>query len=380
MKKLFILPFIMMFSSFVFAQFTSQGSVALMNTQTGRVFEPGRVELGTNLSFFTKLTDYVGTNAIAAQNFNAANYWLVTNNFHISFGLFENFNVTIAPRIYQDTHYSNEFNLPDDIFLNLKAGGFEFANRQLYLAGLLNFRFGIGEEHNYPFAEYASGGLEYGLSTALSYYFDPYLPDRSPSAHLNLGWYNHNEAGKTLYKFGNGNELTGDVNSTELQYGLGFVYPIDLFELRLEINGIAYLTEPDSFVYSRENYTYVTPSIRYKALDWISMDLGINLRVSADEEKTSGVKTFENLDLPNYSSWRVNLGLNLKIYPLEGPADTPETIERKKFNKRIEFFQNIIEERDKAEDVQEELDKLQEEREEAERELEELKQILEEQG
>ena len=52
----------------------------------------------------------------------------------------------------------------------------------------------------------------------------------------------------------------------------------------------------------------------------------------------------------------------------------------KKFNKRIDFFQNIIEEREKAEDVQEELDKLQVEREEAEKELEELKQILEEQG
>jgi hypothetical protein len=110
------------------------------------------------------------------------------------------------------------------------------------------------------------------------------------------------------------------------------------------------------------------------------MDLGISFRISGDEEETKGIKTFENLDLPNYSSWKVNLGVNIKILPLEGPSDTPENIERKKFNKRIEFFQNIIEERDKAEDVQEELEKLQQEREEAEKELEELKQILEEQG
>ncbi|MCK5032050.1 MAG: hypothetical protein KAS18_00415, partial [Calditrichia bacterium] len=91
-------------------------------------------------------------------------------------------------------------------------------------------------------------------------------------------------------------------------------------------------------------------------------------------------RLFEDFDLPNYSTWKVVLGINLKLLPIGRASDTPETIERKKFNKRIDFFQNIIEEREKAEDVQEELDKLQVEREEAEKELEELKQILEEQG
>jgi hypothetical protein len=349
-----------------------------MNTQTGRVYEPGRVEIGTNLSFFTKLSDYIGTGTLS--NFTAANYWLVTNNFKLSLGLFNNFDLTIAPRLYQDTHYANEYNLPEDIFVTLKAGDIAFANRQMYFATMLNFRFGTGEQHNYPFAEFASGGLEYGLSTAFSYYTDPYLPDRSFSAHLNVGWYNHNEAGTTLYKLKNGTELKSQVNSSELQYGLGFAYPVDLFEFRLEVNGINYLTQPDTMVYSRENYTYVSPSFRYKALDWISIDLGAQIRISPDEEETKGVKNFVDLDLPNYSSWRAVIGVNLKILPIGRPADTPETIERKKFNKRIDFFQNIIEEREKAEDVQEELDKLQTEREEAEKELEELKQILEEQG
>jgi len=382
MKKLYILLFIMVLNSYVFAQFTYQGSVSLLNTQTGRVFEPGRVEIGTNLSFFTKLTDFVGSQNLKPADFTAANYWIVTNNLKVTFGLFNNFDVTIAPRIYQDTNLPGEYNLPDDILLNLKTGGYTFANRQLYLAGMVNFRFGIGETHNYPFAEFASGGLEYGFGTALSYYLDPYLPDQSFSAHLNLGWYNHNEAGTVLYTLKDGTELKAQVNSSELQYGLGFVYPVGLFDFGLEVNGINYLTEPDTMVYSRENYTYVTPSIRYKALDWISMDLGVNIRLSSDEQTTyaKGMNLFKNLDLPNYSSWRVNLGLNMRILPLGVESDTPESIERKKFNKRIEFFQNIIEERDKAEDVQEELDKLQQEREDAEQELEELKQILEEQG
>jgi hypothetical protein len=380
MKKLYILLFILGLNSGLLAQFVYQGSVSLMNTQTGRVFEPGRVEIGTNLSFFTKLTEYLGDNNVTASNFGAANYWLVTNNFKLSLGLFNNFDLTIAPRIYQDNHYASEYNLPGDIFLSLKAGNIAFASRRMYFATMLNFRFGTGDQHNYPFAEFASGGLEYGIGTALSYYSDPYLPDRSFSAHLNLAWYNHNEAGETQYKLSNGDELIAQVNSSELQYGLGFTYPIDLFEFRLEVNGINYLTQPDTMVYSRENYTYVTPSFRYKALDWISIDLGAQIRISGDEEETKGINNYANLDLPNYSSWRAVLGINLKLLPVGRATDTPETIERKKFNKRIDFFQNIIEEREKAEDVQEELDKLQVEREEAEKELEELKQILEEQG
>ena len=43
------------------------------------------------------------------------------------------------------------------------------------------------------------------------------------------------------------------------------------------------------------------------------------------------------------------------------------------------FFQKIVEERQRSEDVQEELDRLKDERKEAERELEELKQIMDEQ-
>jgi len=212
----------------------------------------------------------------------------------------------------------------------------------------------------------------------LSYYLDPYLPDRSFSTHLNLGWFNHNEAGKVVYKVGN--EQKAQVNSSELQYGLGFSYPLDEFKFMLEVNGMTYLQQPDTMIYGREDFIYVSPSIRYQASNWISMDLGLDYRISSDEEETSGVRLFtETLDLPNYSSWRINLGINIRVLPIEETTVTEGQVERKRFNKRVEFFQSIIEEREKAEDVREELDKLQQQREEAESELEELKQILEEQ-
>ena len=111
------------------------------------------------------------------------------------------------------------------------------------------------------------------------------------------------------------------------------------------------------------------------------MDLGLDFRISGDEDETKGVRLFtQTLDLPNYSSWKINLGINIRVLPIDVASVSEGQIEKKRFNKRVEFFQSIIEEREKAEDVKEELDKLQLQREEAEKELEELKQILEEQG
>ncbi|MEJ2053800.1 MAG: hypothetical protein P8X42_07770, partial [Calditrichaceae bacterium] len=200
----------------VFSQ--NMGSRGLIHTQSARTFEKGQLEVQTNMNFFTRVTDYLGSDAQVEQNFTAVNYWLVASNLALTYGIIDNLDFTIAPRLYQDTHYDNEYNIPGDIFLTLKAGSFDFARRHMYGAVLLSTRLATGEQHNYPFAEYASGAVEYGFKGALSYFMDPYLPDRSMNMHLNLGWWNHNEAGEVLYKFGNGNEILASTNSSELQY------------------------------------------------------------------------------------------------------------------------------------------------------------------
>lgn len=357
------------------------GSRSIIHTQSARTFEAGRLEVHSNMNFFTRATEFVGSGSTPA-NFQANNIWIVAANLALTYGITDNLDITIAPRLYQDTHYENEYNVPDDIFISAKLGSFTFAKRRFYGGFLANVRLGTGEYHNYPFTEYASGSTEYGFKGALSYFMDPYLPERSFNAHLNLGWWNHNEAGNVLYKFGNGTQLKATKNSAEFQYALGAVYPTDMFDFRFEVNGIVYTTQPDTMVYSRENWAYITPSIRYKALSWLSMDFGIDIRVTPDENETSGVpnKTADERNLPNYSAWKVNLGFNLKILPLAPAARSTAEIEKEEFNKRVEFFQNIVEERERTEDVQEELDRLKQEREQAEKELEELKQIMEEEG
>ena len=362
----------------VFSVSAQTGSKSMIHVHTGKTFEKGRLEAGTDLSFFTKLGEFLTD---APSNVAAANYWVVSNNIVVTYGIIDNLDFTAALRLYQDTNRSGEYNLPDDIFLTLKTGSFAFAGRHLYGAFMANFRIGTGDTPNYLFQEYSSGGMEYGVKGALSYYLDPYLPERSFSTHLNLGWYSHNDAGKVVYTDKVGREQKARFNATELQYGLGFIYPVGEIDFMLEVHGINYIDQPDTMVYSRGNWGYITPAIRYKPYEWLMADFGVDISISDKTNYTSGVSDPRaNLSLPAYSDWRIYMGLNFKILPIGTSYASPEEMQRDRFNKRIDFFQSIIEDRDRAERVQEELDRLKKEREEAEKELEELKQILEEQG
>lgn len=350
------------------------GSLGLIHVQTARTYESGRFEIHSDMNFFTKLAENLGN--ISPDQFKAANYWLVNSGLALTYGINDNFDLIVAPGIYQDTHYKNEYNLPDDLRLYVKAGSFDFADRHMYYAFQPGFRFPLGNDHNYPFTYYASPAVEYGLNSALSYYVDPYLPDRSFSLHINVGWWNHNEAGKVVFP-----GKTATVNSTELLYGFGILYPADLFDFQLEMTGAKFLQKPDEFVFGREDWMYVTPSIKYKPFSWFSFIFGVDIRVSPDkQESTVGVELGKNLGLPNYAAWKAHIGLQLQILPLATSGPSAAQAERDQFNKRVDFFQKIIEDREKSENIKEELDKLKEERETAEKELEELKQILEEEG
>jgi hypothetical protein len=372
MKKVSPILLILLFiTSNLIAQ-VPVGSKSLMHTQTARTFDSGRFEIHSDLNFFTKLTENLGNNV---ADFGAINYWLVNSGLALTYGISDNFDMTVAPGIYQDTHSENESNLPDDIRVSFKAGSFDFLDRNMYGAILASVKFPVGDDHNYPFTYYSSGAVEFGFTGALSYYADPYIPERSFSAHLNAGWWNHNEAGEELRK-----GINATKNSSELLYALGFIYPTELFDFQLELTGATFLEQPDKFVFSREDYTYVTPSIKYKPFGWLDFNFGVDIRVSSDKDESVGVPALESLNLPNYSSWKAHLGFEITLLPLTASTQSAAQVDKNQFNKRVEFFQQIIEDREKSENIKEELDKLKEEREAAEKELEELKQILEEEG
>jgi hypothetical protein len=368
MKKLNLVVITMLIVCYTFAQYP--GSISLIHTHTGRVFDQGDLEVHTNMNFFTKLGKL--KEGVSQPSFKAVNWWNISGNVMLTFGLLNHFDISVSPRVYQDLNFGTTgkaANIPDDLFLTLKAGSFAFANRKFYAAGMINMRIPTGEGHNIYFSEYSGGALEYGLMAALSYYIDPYFPDRAFSTHLNLGWFNHNEAGKTV----SGRNIAQE-NSTEFQFGLGFLYPMEMFEFMLELNGINYLQQPEPFVFARENWMYISPAICYKPLYWLSMELGLDYLILDAKDESSYIPT---ADIPNYSTWKVNLGINIRILPITPASESQLELQRRQFGKRVDFFKGIIEEREKVENVQEELEKLKRDREEAEKELEVLKKILE---
>ena len=359
----------------------------LFRTQTAKTFDKGQLRIYSNMNFYTKAGDFIGKTQ--PQNFKIVNYWLVAGNMIFTYGLWNHFDATLGIRVYQDTHYSNEFNLPDDIFLTFRAGSFVFGQGHFKSAFLTSFRFPTGEVHNYPFTPYASGAFEYGFLGAVSFYLDPYLPDRSFNMHYNIGWWNHNEAGKTIYKYERdyyshkaGDELQATVSSKEFRMALAAVFPTDMFEFRLEMSGILYITPPDPFVYSAEEWAFFTPSIRYKPMDWVSMDIGADFRMSPKERQNTGTMIpdiSKTIDMPpNYPDWRVHLGLNLNFNLLGKGARTVQDYEKERTREKVELIETLMDEKEKAKKAQEQIESLRKVRKEAEEEIKELKKLLEE--
>ncbi|APF20476.1 hypothetical protein Calab_1377 [Caldithrix abyssi DSM 13497] len=393
MKKLFFIPIVLLLcSQFVFGQLPNSDRT-LMYTQTGRTVEPGRLFVYNEMNFYTKVADFVGN--LKPQDFRAANYWLVAGNTVFTYGVGEHFDASLGIRVYQDTHYSNEFNLPDDLFLTLRAGSFAFGYGHFNAAFITSFRIPTGEKHNYPFAEYASGAFEYSFMTALSFYLDPYFPDRALSFHYNIGIWNHNEKGRTVYTYERnyrdpqgvlhlkGEELIGTRNSVDLRMALAAVFPTDMFDFRVELSGILYLQKPDAFVYSAEEWAFLSPSIRYKPVEWASFDLGADFRLSpAVRQWTNPIipDISETLDLPkNYPSWRIHLGANLNLKILKSGVQKAEDLyEREQLKQSREYFDAVLREKERSQDIQSEIESLKKLRKETEQEIKELKKLLEE--
>ena len=85
----------------------------------------------------------------------------------------------------------------------------------------------------------------------------------------------------------------------------------------LEAHGINNIEQPDTMVFSRENWGYVTPSIRYRPYSWLRADFGVDISYSTKDVSTAGVPDPRlNLDLPAYSDWRVHMGLFFTILPV----------------------------------------------------------------
>jgi len=378
MRKLFPLIFILLFTVSAFSQSpATTGSLGFFHSQQSRVLMPGRWDFETNLNFYTKLGDFLGQ---APPDYQAANWWVVAGNVAASYGIIKNLDATLGIRVYQDTNHPNIANVPDDLFLTLKAGSINFSYGHFGGAFWGTVLFPTGEVHNYPWALYSSGSVEFGLFGGLSYYYNAYLPEQGLSFHLNVGWWNHNEKGKEI-NITDETTRTATASSSELRLMMSSAIPAGQFSFIMELWGGIYTAIPDPFVYSSEDYAFLTPSIRYRPYPWMSVDLGVDIRVSPDDrQRTSGVPDISNrLDLPkNYAPWRVQMGLSFSILPAGtrkqygGQAGYDPVIKR-----RLDFYEHVLEEKERTDDLQKEIDEIRKLREEAAEEIDKIRDELE---
>jgi hypothetical protein len=366
---LFILPLL------VWAQSPEViGGYRLFHVSEGRVFEQGRLVLHTNMNFFTGVRPAYpdgGGGTIPAKNL-----WANNGNLGFSYGILPHFDTSLLLKLYRDNNGGiKESSTPASADLIFRLGGYELSGGRFRAGFSSNFRFGFDDVNDVVFELYDPGTFQFGLGTAFSYYSDPYLPTRSFSTHLNLGYWLFNDVGAKV----RGGNVTNNTGSSALLYGLGFNYPVDAFDLALEIWGSSYSTPPDSFAHAVEDYMYVTPGFKYYPLSWLTVNFAVDLLVVGSEEETlpppGGNVTS---DISNYSSWKVQLGLDFKLAPLAQGTSATE-IQRQQFEDRLDFFEDVMEERREAESIEDELEKLKRQRRQAEKELEELRELLEEQ-
>lgn len=361
----------------------SNGGNSLLRVQKAATLKPGRLQFKPAMSFYTKAVE-----SLNQPQAGSVGWWSVTGDVSLAYGVMNHFDFAAMLRLYQDTNREGEHNIPDDLFLDFKAGSIALGNERAQAGAMLSFRIPTGDQHNYPFELYAGGGFEFGFMGLLSYYLDPYFPDRDINFHFNIGYYSHNDDGQVLFERKNPqgdviDEVKASSSAAQLQYGVGFVFPTEMFNINLELWGGAFTSDPDSAVFSRENYMYFTPSVTFKPVETVNFELGADIRISKDDNTTviptgfpgRSLNDRQGSDIPNYNSWKFHIAMNFVLMPGGSGFGSGKGVD---VRRKIDFYESVLNEKQRAQTIEEELRRLRREREQAERELEELRQLLEE--
>ncbi len=367
------------------------GNFGTFNTYSGSVSEAGHLRAYNNGRLFST----TGVSGVGGSK--ALNIWDASNNITISYGILDNFDVLASAITYQDLNVRSA-NLQgagtnstfSDLYLVIRNGSHPIMDEQVEFGGAISLRVPVGKVTNIPWEVYRSSKIEFGLLGTATYYANPYYKDQAFYANLNFGFWSHNDNGAYInpldpakYQVG---KVESRVNSFHLQYGLGLAIPFQKVQFMFDAYGISYLTQPNSYVFSRESFAYVTPGIRYNLRNWINVGAYVDVLVSGKSDKTS----YSNLSgvtpvggaagdltlkkgVPNYSTWRVGISLGFNILPIGYSGAQTE-------NKRKRLLDRLAEEDQAAQRAATQLDKLRNIRMSSEKELDEIKLELESGG
>lgn len=346
------------------------GGRGLMHIQSAWSLKPGYLTMYTHTRFFGKVGS-IGP----VENKSAVTYWDVQGSMTFNYGINEHVELSLTQNMYQDNHKSSPgFNFPDDMFFKAKLGSYGAKGSALSYGAVFNLRFPTASKHNLIFEPYSAGTVEFGMMGLLTYSRDPLYPEDAINVHLNLGYLNHNDVGQ---KFSNdGTEVTS--MSQELLYGLGIKLPSTQFDFAAEIYGTLFIQQPPKTAFSIEDYVFFSPGISYKAYRWLAVEVAGDILLSSGEnDETDLTLVHKPPEMPNYPSWRINIGFRMTLLPTTAYKVSEKDILMRKAENRRELFEQIIKEQRETESAEEELERIKAERRKAERELERLRRILE---
>ncbi len=359
------------------SQAQPNGGRGLSHVRSAWNLDPGYLMMYAHTRVFGK----VGQINLAQSLTSAVTFWDVQGSLTFNYGISEHFELEFAPIIYQDNHKGGKgYNMIDDIFATLKIGSLGRRGGAVKYGFDIGVRFPTAKKHNVIFEPYSAGKVSFGFNSRVSYARDPLYPEDAMNMHFNFGYWNFNDVGEQLTDI---DPLVDTVRvlqpTQQLSYGLGIVLPTDRFDFSVELYGIIFLQKPPETAFSRENWAYIAPKVRYKPYRWLALDMALDIRVAGSKDETNynlpGVQPIPGM--PNYPDWRINLGTRFTLLPTNVYTLTERDILMRKAETRRELFEKIIREQRETEAAEEELERIKEERRKAERELERLRRILE---
>ncbi len=355
----------------------STGGIGLMHVHAARSLPKGHLQFYSGTKYYGKVAGS-GTN-------NAYSLWNVQFFTSLNWGAGQHFEVAVSPIIYQETNtqegnvMDGQANVIDDIFISAKIASFNSLESPFFFGGILYTRIPAGKAHNIIYENYSAGNLEVGLTGLVSYYSNLTFPDEGWSAHLNLGYLNHNDVGTKLTN--NPDDPKPTAMSSELLFGIGGLYPAGTFDFSGEITARYFLVQPPVTAYSREYVSYLTLGVYYKPYPWLIFDFGMDIQLIAEDdlseyETTSLPEPPE--DFPNYPSWKGKLGVKLAILPASLYSTPEKNAIRQKSLQRKQVLERMIDEQDDTESAEGELERIKSERQKLESELERIRKLIEE--
>lgn len=352
---------------------TSQinGGYGLNYVRSAWSLKPGYLTLTTKTHFFGKVSSELQKSAVT--------YWVVQGAFSLNYGVNDHLELALTPVIYQDNHKGGKgYNLPDDLYLSVKLGSYDIRGSSIRYGLLMQTRFPTAEHHNVVFEPYSANSISWGFEGMATYSKDPLYPDDNMNVHFNLGYTNFNDVGQKLSFRDENDTVSVRAMSQEMTFGLGIEIPTSEFDFSVELFGNTFLQKPPKeTAFSRENYLYLTPGIKFRAYRWLTLNFSTDLRLSANNDETEYLFDHKIADMPNYPSWRINLGASMVLLPTKIYQSNDKDVLIKKAESRRELFEQIIREQRETESAEQELERIKTERRKAERELERLRRILE---